>query len=446
MSTGWAPAMSPRPAMDAADGSNQVVGELLDSQEQRLHTAPQRHHQTSLQQNQEQHQCLVQMIMEQNQQIQRLGRSLQLGQNYAGHVAVASAASPSVELQQSCGEGVDVVKPWDFLAISNELGKATHAGTPVDEGARHTLVQGTMGDHERSLREQVEETQRLAVSLAAERAAFEARALAAEARAAASESRAAEALSQAQRAHEAEAQKQAECEGLRGVLKAIHQAARCPILHGVYKDPVVASDGQTYDRQAFEPWLRRNGTSPFTRLPLQRLLYFPNRFAAEVLQQLKAIDLGISEAGDADEAESTASHNPQDAPEPEPEALREAIAREDEATALQLLQRPQLPGLNETNGGGSVLHRALFHRLPEVATAICARPDFQVVNAKDRDMRTALHYAAAAGLLPAVLAILGREDFRELRARSSSNETATEVAHRTQQHLVAQALEAAETS
>ena len=47
----------------------------------------------------------------------------------------------------------------------------------------------------------------------------------------------------------------------------------CPITQGIMVDPVIASDGHAYERDAIEEWLRRKGTSPVTREPLldQRL-------------------------------------------------------------------------------------------------------------------------------------------------------------------------------
>ena len=38
----------------------------------------------------------------------------------------------------------------------------------------------------------------------------------------------------------------------------------CPITHELFRDPVVARDGQTYEREAIEHWLREHNTSPVT--------------------------------------------------------------------------------------------------------------------------------------------------------------------------------------
>ncbi|KAG2284332.1 hypothetical protein Bca52824_055552 [Brassica carinata] len=42
----------------------------------------------------------------------------------------------------------------------------------------------------------------------------------------------------------------------------------CPLLKRVMKEPCVAADGYTYDREAIQDWLRENDTSPVTNLPL----------------------------------------------------------------------------------------------------------------------------------------------------------------------------------
>ena len=48
----------------------------------------------------------------------------------------------------------------------------------------------------------------------------------------------------------------------------------CPITHLRFRDPVVTSDGHTYERHAIETWLKEHDTSPLTgeRLPSKVLL------------------------------------------------------------------------------------------------------------------------------------------------------------------------------
>lgn len=67
----------------------------------------------------------------------------------------------------------------------------------------------------------------------------------------------------------------------------------CPITHEVPKDPVVASDGYTYERVAIEAWLLRcevndKYTSPITREEIEKEVY-PNRLAKrETLGDVKS--------------------------------------------------------------------------------------------------------------------------------------------------------------
>ncbi|XP_026150647.1 WD repeat, SAM and U-box domain-containing protein 1 [Mastacembelus armatus] len=52
----------------------------------------------------------------------------------------------------------------------------------------------------------------------------------------------------------------------------------CPVSRELMKDPVIASDGYSYERESIESWIRgKNKTSPMTNLPLQTTLLTPNR-------------------------------------------------------------------------------------------------------------------------------------------------------------------------
>lgn len=49
----------------------------------------------------------------------------------------------------------------------------------------------------------------------------------------------------------------------------------CPITRELFSDPVIAPDGQTYERFAIDEWLRVNKRSPLTNLYMERNL-IPN--------------------------------------------------------------------------------------------------------------------------------------------------------------------------
>ncbi|XP_062303358.1 WD repeat, SAM and U-box domain-containing protein 1 isoform X1 [Osmerus eperlanus] len=52
----------------------------------------------------------------------------------------------------------------------------------------------------------------------------------------------------------------------------------CPITRELMRDPVIAADGYSYEREAMESWIStKNRTSPMTNLPLQTTLLTPNR-------------------------------------------------------------------------------------------------------------------------------------------------------------------------
>jgi hypothetical protein len=42
----------------------------------------------------------------------------------------------------------------------------------------------------------------------------------------------------------------------------------CPITYQIFRDPVIAGDGHTYERAAIVRWILEHGTSPLTRQPL----------------------------------------------------------------------------------------------------------------------------------------------------------------------------------
>ena len=51
-------------------------------------------------------------------------------------------------------------------------------------------------------------------------------------------------------------------------IKAIEESITCPITQMPMNNPVTGSDGQTYEREAIETWLRQHNTSPHDRSPM----------------------------------------------------------------------------------------------------------------------------------------------------------------------------------
>lgn len=218
------------------------------------------------------------------------------------------------------------------------------------------------------------------------------------------------------------AQKTNECVKLHATLKTLLEAFHCPILQELWEDPVVASDGHTYERRAIQQWMQKESTSPLTRDHLQPQLY-PNRFAKTVLWQV--------EGGLCDDLEEADSAAPvwQDNGEPPPASLLEALKLGRKDTAMTLLRKSQVPGINlKDEFGCSVLHLAIEAKFLDVALAILSKPEFHQVNSTTLSEWTPLHAAAHHGLLPVCSAIMERADFKDARARDISGRSASEMA------------------
>lgn len=58
----------------------------------------------------------------------------------------------------------------------------------------------------------------------------------------------------------------------------------CPITHALFHDPVVASDGHTYERSAITDWLRASAVSPITRQRMTANVLNPNRLIKKMAE------------------------------------------------------------------------------------------------------------------------------------------------------------------
>ena len=79
----------------------------------------------------------------------------------------------------------------------------------------------------------------------------------------------------------------------------------CPITYEVMKDPVIATDGYTYERSAIEEWFKYRQSSPMTSLLLSSKLLLPNH-------TLKSL---INDQDSNTKKKSTSSQQDEDAPE-----------------------------------------------------------------------------------------------------------------------------------
>ncbi|CAF1521099.1 unnamed protein product [Adineta ricciae] len=62
----------------------------------------------------------------------------------------------------------------------------------------------------------------------------------------------------------------------------------CPLTRQIFVDPVIASDGQTYERDAITDWLKSNRTSPTTGI-LMTTSFIENGTLKQIIQSLKRL-------------------------------------------------------------------------------------------------------------------------------------------------------------
>jgi hypothetical protein len=81
----------------------------------------------------------------------------------------------------------------------------------------------------------------------------------------------------------------------------------CPISFDVMRDPVVAKDGFTYERQHIEDWIRRTGVSPMTSEPLQVEDMIPNILIRQIIESSLLPHLVVQDgkSGSATEGKKT---------------------------------------------------------------------------------------------------------------------------------------------
>ncbi|CAF0782550.1 unnamed protein product [Adineta steineri] len=63
----------------------------------------------------------------------------------------------------------------------------------------------------------------------------------------------------------------------------------CPLTLELFRDPVLAQDGHTYERVAIEEWIRKTGSSPLTRQPLCMEHLYPNLVVKKIIDNFEAL-------------------------------------------------------------------------------------------------------------------------------------------------------------
>ena len=78
---------------------------------------------------------------------------------------------------------------------------------------------------------------------------------------------------------------------VRGLTDNNFRSFTCPITHEIMWEPVVASDGHTYERAAIERWLAQfpagKALSPMTQLPMERNV-IENKILVDLIRQKQA--------------------------------------------------------------------------------------------------------------------------------------------------------------
>lgn len=67
----------------------------------------------------------------------------------------------------------------------------------------------------------------------------------------------------------------------------------CPISRQCMRDPVVLSDGHSYERAHIERWLQQHNTSPVSGAPLESMVVFPNHALRNAIQEYFEQLLGV---------------------------------------------------------------------------------------------------------------------------------------------------------
>jgi serine/threonine protein kinase len=68
---------------------------------------------------------------------------------------------------------------------------------------------------------------------------------------------------------------------------ANHDELLCPITLALFRDPVVAQDGHTYERSAIEEWIRKKGTSPITSQQISIEHLYPNHAIKKAIDRFE---------------------------------------------------------------------------------------------------------------------------------------------------------------
>mmetsp|Transcript_28785 Transcript_28785/g.73354 ORF Transcript_28785/g.73354 Transcript_28785/m.73354 type:complete len:662 (-) Transcript_28785:108-2093(-) len=75
-------------------------------------------------------------------------------------------------------------------------------------------------------------------------------------------------------------------DALRLALGRLEELVTCPLTMEIMRDPVIAADGFTYERQAIQSWLATSDASPMTNEPLAHKALVTNKLAREIIADI----------------------------------------------------------------------------------------------------------------------------------------------------------------
>lgn len=188
---------------------------------------------------------------------------------------------------------------------------------------------------------------------------------------------------------------------LLGLNKELRGVCTDPISLQQMRDPVLAADLHTYDRQSIEDWHKVSPTSPHTRGPMEITTLRSNRIAvwvAEANCRVASMCQKFWPGKATSDSEPVREVLPVLVKRELPAAIR--CGREDEA--LELLARDiddmYLNGAYSFLGQQwTLLQFALLRHLPAAALAIAARKDFRRGHCPNESGVQAIHLATALG-------------------------------------------------
>lgn len=66
---------------------------------------------------------------------------------------------------------------------------------------------------------------------------------------------------------------------------------KCPITYELFRDPVIGSDGHTYERENITAWIKKHGTSPITREPMDLNSLRSNYIVKKMVEDFVSLSL-----------------------------------------------------------------------------------------------------------------------------------------------------------